>query len=54
MSIIKIQTALLYSSLNIVIVGGEIKGHFQHGDVLYNIDNTNEYYIVKGRKNQNM
>ncbi|MEY8319973.1 hypothetical protein AAK894_02705 [Lachnospiraceae bacterium 46-61] len=48
MSIIKIQTAFLYSSLNIVIVGGEIKGHFQHGDVLYNIDNTNEYYIVKG------
>lgn len=38
MSIIKIQTAFLYSSLNIVIVGGEIKGHFQHGDVLYNIN----------------
>ncbi len=48
MSIIKIQTAFLYKGLNIVIVGGEKKGSFKDGDVLYNIDNYEETYVVKG------
>jgi hypothetical protein len=48
MSSLKIQTAFLYKLLNVVIVGGTVKGGFRAGDILYNIDNHDETYTVKG------
>lgn len=48
MSTIKIKTAFHYRTLKVVIIGGEVSGSLKTGDILYNVENYKESYIVKG------